>query len=85
MVAVRRAGCASLGNSRVGPRTLLRPASAGNYKRSMSNKTQDFQKREAKRCLWDQDGDHTKKRYRNKGKGRGKDKRLIKEEQGSDG
>ncbi len=39
----------------------------------------DFQKQEAKQCLWDQDGDHTGKRWRNRGKGRGKDRRLIQE------
>ena len=40
----------------------------------------DFQKQEAKQSLWDQDGQHIPKRYRNKGKGRGKDKRLTRQE-----
>lgn len=40
----------------------------------------DYQKREAKRSLWDMDGEHVPKKYRNKGKGRGKDKQLIKEQ-----
>jgi len=40
----------------------------------------DFQKREAKQSLWDNDGQHIKKKYRNKGKGRGKDKKLIRDE-----
>lgn len=38
---------------------------------------QDYQKQEAKQCLWDQDGQHTKKRWRNRGKGRCKEKRDI--------
>lgn len=37
----------------------------------------DYQKKEAKQSLWDMDGEHIPKRYRNKGKGRGKDKQLI--------
>lgn len=37
----------------------------------------DYQKQEAKTSLWDMDGQHIKKRFRNKGKGRGKDKREI--------
>ena len=37
----------------------------------------DFQKQEAKQCLWDMDGQHTNKKARNRGKGRGKDKQLI--------
>lgn len=37
----------------------------------------DYQKQEAKQCLWDQDGQHTKKRWRNRGKGRGKEKSEI--------
>lgn len=40
----------------------------------------DFQKREAKQSLWDMDGQHIKKKYRNKGKGRQKDKKLIRAE-----
>jgi hypothetical protein len=40
----------------------------------------DFQKREAKQCLWDNDGTHTVKAARNRGKGRGKDKQLIRQE-----
>jgi hypothetical protein len=40
----------------------------------------DFQKREAKQSLWDMDGHHASKKSRNKGKGRGKDKKLIREE-----
>lgn len=39
----------------------------------------DYQKQEAKQCLWDQDGSHTKKKSRNRGKGRGKDKKEIRE------
>ena len=42
--------------------------------------SQDFQKREAKRSLWDMDGQRVKKKSRNKGKGRAKDKKLIQEE-----
>jgi hypothetical protein len=40
----------------------------------------DFQKHEAKRSLWDEDGQHIPKRYRNKSKGRFKDKQLIRTE-----
>lgn len=40
----------------------------------------DYQKQEAKRSLWDNDGQHEKKRYRNKGKARLKDKQLIRDE-----
>jgi hypothetical protein len=43
----------------------------------VSKRGPDFQKREAKQCLWDQDGQHTAKRARNRGKGRGKDKKLV--------
>lgn len=43
-------------------------------------RTPDFQKQEAKQCLWDNDGDHTIKVARNKGKGRGKDRQLIRQE-----
>lgn len=44
------------------------------------SRSPDFQKREAKKSLRDLDGVHAKKKHRNKGKGRGKDKRLIREE-----
>ena len=44
----------------------------------------DFQKREAIQSLWDNDGQHTPKRYRNKGKGRQKDKVLVLNEQVDD-
>lgn len=40
----------------------------------------DFQKQAAKQSLWDLDGQHEDKKSRNKGKGRSKDKRLIREE-----
>lgn len=43
----------------------------------MTKRGPDHQKREAKQSLWDLDGHHAPKRYRNKGKGRGKDKRLV--------
>lgn len=43
----------------------------------MSKRSPDFQKQEAKQSLWDQDGQHIPKRYRNKGKGRSKDKKEI--------
>jgi hypothetical protein len=46
----------------------------------MSKRGPDHQKREAKRSLWDMDGQHIPKKYRNKGKGRGKDKKLIQQE-----
>lgn len=46
----------------------------------MSKRTQDYQKMEAKQSLWDFDGLHVPKRYRNKGKGRGKERRLIRQE-----
>lgn len=46
----------------------------------MSNRGPDFQKDEAKQSLWDMDGLHIPKRYRNKGKGRGKDKRMVRTE-----
>lgn len=45
----------------------------------MSKRTQDFQKQEAKGSLWENDGHHIPKKHRNKGKGRGKDKRLTAE------
>ena len=40
----------------------------------------DFQKREAIQCVWNNDGRSTPKRLRNKGKGRGKDRQLIRAE-----
>lgn len=43
----------------------------------MSKRGPDYQKQEAKQSLWDMDGQHIWKVRRNKGKGRGKDKRLI--------
>lgn len=46
----------------------------------LSRRGQDFQKQEAVQSLWDMDGYHIPKRYRNKGKGRGKDKRLARSE-----
>lgn len=42
--------------------------------------SRDYQKEEAKRSLWDLDGDHAPKRYRNKGKGRLLEKAEIREE-----
>jgi hypothetical protein len=45
----------------------------------MTKRGPDHQKREAKRSLWDQDGQHIPKKYRNKGKGRNKDKFEIDE------
>lgn len=38
----------------------------------------DYQKREAKRSLWDMDGEHSS--YRNKGRGRGRDKKLTRQQ-----
>lgn len=46
----------------------------------MSKKSPDHQKREAKRSLWDQDGEHIPKKYRNKGKGRNQEKADIRQE-----
>lgn len=46
----------------------------------MSKRGPDFQHEEATQSLWDMDGMHIPKRYRNKGKGRGKDKRLVRAE-----
>lgn len=46
----------------------------------MSKRGPDHQKREAKQSLWDMDGVHLWKSHRNKGKGRGKDRRLIRQE-----
>lgn len=43
----------------------------------MSKRGPDHQKREAKRSLWDADGHHVPKKYRNKGRGRRKDKKEI--------
>jgi hypothetical protein len=40
----------------------------------------DFQKLTAKSSLWEHDGQHIPKRYRNKGKGRSKDRQLIRAE-----
>lgn len=40
----------------------------------------DFQKHSAVQSLWDMDGQHISKRYRNKSRGRQADKKLIKEE-----
>jgi hypothetical protein len=40
----------------------------------------DYQKEEAKRSLWDCDGSHIWKKYRNKGKGRNKEKADIRKE-----
>jgi hypothetical protein len=37
----------------------------------------DYQKQEAKRSLWDCDGTHIRKRYRNKGRGRKADRLEI--------
>lgn len=43
----------------------------------MSKRGPDFQKREAKRSLWEQDGTRVHKKYRNKSKGRQKDNKLT--------
>lgn len=39
----------------------------------------DYQKQSAKTSLWEMDGCHAPKPYRQKGKGRGKDKRLVRQ------
>ena len=40
----------------------------------------DHQKSEAKRSLWDRDGQHIPKRYRNRGRARGQDRQDIRAE-----
>lgn len=46
----------------------------------MSTRGPDFHKKEAKRSLWDNDGEHVPHKYRKKGRGRSKDKKLIRDE-----
>jgi hypothetical protein len=40
----------------------------------------DHQKEEATRSLWDLDGQHAPRKYRNKGRARGRDKKLTRRE-----